>query len=364
MENWHLNTLTLTLLQFANRTLIRNRKGNLNANCLEVIKTVACTFCWPWLGQEERHCIILCVRLERCRSWSACCLGDGEAMQMGCVCPCRCSSVAVTNVDCSTFRLHKFNWPDLTWQRTRVQCFGYSNVCIIKTNSPTAPHNNATFSFDSSTKSQPVPGLILTPIVLPHILLPDTFALGCKGFDSPSSFFVSCFVFGMQTGSYTRSSAQFCSHFPLPRSALTNFLSRRLAASLRRRQAVSLSQANEDRLCVKILSNDLFTNSAFLHSPLTTLLSLLSVPLPLPAVIQHWQLLHFPRIYQPVSVSVSANAPCPCPPHQLWTHISMFVTRFFPLPFFFFFYIFFLLFLSFIFIFPGWLSVSCLRFAS
>lgn len=171
------------------RALIRNRKGNLNANCLEVIKTVACTFCWPWLGQEERHCIILCVRLERCWSWSACCLGVGEAMQMGCVCPCRCSSVAVTNVDCSTFRLHKFNWPDLTWQRTRVQCFGYSNVCIIKTNSPTAPHNNATFSFDSSTKSQPVPGLILTPIVLPHILLPDTFALGCKGFDSPSSFF-------------------------------------------------------------------------------------------------------------------------------------------------------------------------------
>lgn len=47
--------------------------------------------------------------------------------------------------------------------------------------------------------------------------------------------------------------------------------------------------------------------------------------------IQHWQLLHFPRIYQPVSVS--ANAPCPCPPHQLWTHISMFVTRFFPLTF-------------------------------
>lgn len=47
--------------------------------------------------------------------------------------------------------------------------------------------------------------------------------------------------------------------------------------------------------------------------------------------IQYWQLLHFPRIYQPVSVS--ANAPCPCPPHQLWTHISMFVTRFFPLTF-------------------------------
>lgn len=66
---------------------------------------------------------------------------------------------------------------------------------------------------------------------------------------------------------------------------------------------------------MKILSNDLFTNSASRVAPLSPpLLSLLISPLSVafccllagwlkvPAVIQLWQLLHFPRIYQPVSV--------------------------------------------------------------
>lgn len=88
-----------------------------------------------------------------------------------------------------------------------------------------------------------------------------------------------------------------------------------------RRANEPTGQRNEDRLCVKILSNDLFTNSASRLS--------LALPCSPPRPVHAESACCYPALaavafstHLSAGVgSVSASAPCPCPPHQLWTHI-------------------------------------------